>query len=78
MVRNSLSELTDDPLVVKDLHLNDDKPVKHQLQFVPFKIEWGESNITGFGGTGIVEVDRGRGVGALYYLVVCTFPIFFR
>ncbi|KAL3584631.1 hypothetical protein FPOAC2_14411 [Fusarium poae] len=36
MVRNAVSALTDDPLVVEDLHLNDDEPVPHQKQFMPF------------------------------------------
>lgn len=72
MVRNSLSALTDDPLVVQDLHLNDDEPVPHQLQFVPFNEDWGETNTFGFGGTSIVEVDGEAATGALYYLVVST------
>ena len=67
MVRNAVSALTDDPLVVEDLHLNDDG---HQLQFMPFNEEWGETNMFGFGGTGIVEVDPESATGVLYYLVV--------
>lgn len=70
MVRNSLSALTDDPLAVHDLHLNDDEPVPHQKQLVPFNEEWGETNTFGFGGTSIVEVDPQTATGALYYLVV--------
>lgn len=70
MVRNSVSALTDDPLVVHDLHLNDDTPVPHQKQFTPFVEEWGETNMFGFGGTSIVEVDAEAGVGAVYYLIV--------
>ncbi|KAM5349678.1 hypothetical protein ACJ41O_006183 [Fusarium nematophilum] len=69
MVRNSLSALTDDPLVVQDLHLNEDEPVPHQKQFVPFNEDWGETNTFGFGGTSIVETDPDTGTGALYYLV---------
>lgn len=72
MVRNSLSELTDDPLVVHDLNLNDHEPVPHQNQLVPFNEDWGETNTFGFGGTSIVETDAATGIGALYYLVVCT------
>lgn len=71
MVRNALSELTDDPLVVHDLHLNDDEPVPHQRQLMPFREEWGETNTFGFGGTSIVETDPETATGALYYLVVC-------
>ncbi|KAF7563676.1 hypothetical protein G7046_g473 [Stylonectria norvegica] len=69
MVRNSLSTLTDDPLVVHDLHLNDDQPVPHQNQLVPFNEAWGETNTFGFGGTSIVETDAEAGIGALYYLI---------
>ncbi|KAF4122058.1 hypothetical protein GMORB2_7651 [Geosmithia morbida] len=69
MVRDSLSALTDDPLVVEDLHLNDDEPVPHQNQFVPFNEAWGETNRYGFGGTSIVETDAESATGALYYLV---------
>ncbi|KAL7785872.1 hypothetical protein V8C37DRAFT_311453 [Trichoderma ceciliae] len=69
MVRNSVSALTEDPLVVHDLHLNEDKPVPHPKQFTPFVEEWGETNLFGFGGTSIVEVDYERAVGALYYLI---------
>ncbi|KAJ6437228.1 conserved secreted protein [Purpureocillium lavendulum] len=69
MVRNSVSALTMDPLVVHDLHLNDDSPVRHQLQFAPYKEEWGEKNTTGFGGTSIVETDTETGTGAVFFLV---------
>lgn len=67
MVRDSLSLMTDNPLVVVDLHLNDDEPVRHQKQFVPFNAEWGEDNTFGFGGTSLVETAGGK--GALFYLV---------
>ncbi|KAM0245896.1 hypothetical protein ACHAP5_005046 [Fusarium lateritium] len=69
MVRNAVSALTDDPLVVEDLHLNDDEPVPHQKQLMPFNEEWGETNTFGFGGTGIVETDPDTATGVLYYLV---------
>ncbi|EKJ71895.1 hypothetical protein FPSE_07898 [Fusarium pseudograminearum CS3096] len=69
MVRNAVSALTDDPLVVEDLHLNDDEPVPHQKQFMPFNEEWGETNTFGFGGTGIAETDPDSATGVLYYLV---------
>lgn len=72
MVRDSLSALTDDALMVHDLHLNDDEPVAHQKQFIPFNETWGETNVFGFGGTSIVEVDEEAGIGAVYYLVVCS------
>lgn len=70
MVRNSVAALAEDPLVVRDLHLNDDEPVPHQRQFTPFEERWGETNLVGFGGTSIVEVDGEKGVGAVYYLIV--------
>ncbi|KAL5085863.1 hypothetical protein Trisim1_009933 [Trichoderma cf. simile WF8] len=70
MVRNSVAVLTDDPLVVRFVHLNGDEPVAHPLQFTPFEERWGETNLFGFGGTSIVEVDGyGEGVGAVYYLI---------
>ncbi|KAI1208215.1 uncharacterized protein F4807DRAFT_156496 [Annulohypoxylon truncatum] len=67
MVRDSLSLTTDDPLLVVDLHLNDDSPVRHQQQFVPFNASWGEDNTYGFGGTSLVETANGA--GAVFYLV---------
>ncbi|KAI2633101.1 hypothetical protein GGS26DRAFT_66829 [Hypomontagnella submonticulosa] len=67
MVRDSVSLMTENPLVVKDLHLNSDKPVAHQLQFVPFNEAWGETNLYGFGGTSLVETANGA--GAVFYLV---------
>lgn len=73
MVRNAVSALTDDPLVVDDLHLNDDEPVPHQKQFMPFNEEWGETNTFGFGGTGIAETDPDSATGVLYYLVVSKY-----
>lgn len=72
MVRDSISLLTEDPLKVVDLNLNDDQPVPHQNQFVPFNPDWGETNTFGFGGTSLCEVDTESGVGAVYYLVVST------
>jgi hypothetical protein len=72
MVRDSVSRLTDDPLTVVDLNLNDDSPVPHQLQFVPFSAAWGETNLYGFGGTSLCETDAASSTGALYYLVVRT------
>ncbi|OTB01875.1 hypothetical protein M426DRAFT_323106 [Hypoxylon sp. CI-4A] len=67
MVRDAVSLMTENPLVVQDLHLNDDSPVPHQLQFVPFNELWGENNTFGFGGTSLVETADGA--GAVYYLV---------
>jgi hypothetical protein len=70
MVRDSVSALTDNPLVVHDLFLNIDSPVPHQKQFVPFEKKWGEDNLVGFGGTSLVETDYANATGAVYYLVV--------
>ncbi|KAI1403956.1 hypothetical protein F4819DRAFT_186187 [Hypoxylon fuscum] len=67
LVRDSVSLMTGDPLVVEDLHLNDDSPVRHQLQFVPFNADWNETNTFGFGGTSLVETANGA--GAVFYLV---------
>ncbi|OTB10067.1 hypothetical protein K445DRAFT_78519 [Daldinia sp. EC12] len=67
MVRDAVSLMTDDPLVVVDMHLNDDTPVRHQLQFVPFNTAWGEDNTYGFGGTSLFETADGA--GGLFYLV---------
>lgn len=71
MVRDSVSLLTDDPLTVVDLNLNDDCPVPHQNQLIPFNEEWGETNQFGFGGTSFCETDAENATAALYYLVVC-------
>lgn len=70
LVRDSVSLMTGDPLVVEDLHLNDDSPVRHQLQFVPFNADWNETNTFGFGGTSLVETANGA--GAVFYLVVSS------
>ncbi|KAJ9144262.1 Conserved secreted protein [Pleurostoma richardsiae] len=69
MVRDSISALTDNPLVVHDLNLNDDYPVPHQLQFVPFNPEWGETMFYSFGGMSLVETDAATATGAAYCLV---------
>lgn len=69
MVRDSVSLLTDDPLTVVDLNLNDDCPVPHQNQLIPFNEEWGETNQYGFGGTSLCETDEESATAALYYLV---------
>lgn len=70
MVRNSISAATDSALIVHDLNLNDDSPVPHQLQFMPYNTCWGEDNTFGFGGTSLVETNYDRAEGALFYLVV--------
>jgi hypothetical protein len=57
MVRDSISAMTGNPLIVHDLFLNSDSPVPHQKQFVPFNASWNEKNTFGFGGTSLVEVD---------------------
>ncbi|ORY61774.1 uncharacterized protein BCR38DRAFT_348580 [Pseudomassariella vexata] len=67
MVRDSISECTNDPLRVHDLHLNADG---RQKQFIPFNSSWGETNLHGFGGTSLVETDKETATGAVYYLVV--------
>lgn len=70
MVRNSVSALGANPLRVHDLNLNDDAPVPHQRQLVPWEARWGETQTFGFGGTSIVETDGAAETGALYYLIV--------
>jgi len=72
MVRNSISAATDNALIVHDLHLNDDSPVPHQLQFVPYNPRWGEDKTFGFGGTSLVETFYDKAEGALFYLVVSS------
>ncbi|KAL3963177.1 hypothetical protein ACCO45_000181, partial [Purpureocillium lilacinum] len=62
MVRNSVSRLGPDPLVVHDLNLNERQ---RQNQFAQWKEEWGETNTTGFGGTSIVETDPQAGRSCL-------------
>lgn len=74
MVRDSVSALGNNPLVVHDLNLNNDSPVKHPNQFVPFNSNWGESNTVGFGGTSLVETDYNSATAALYYLIVSSYP----
>jgi hypothetical protein len=70
MVRGSVSQMTDNPLTVYDLNLNDQSPVPHQLQFIPFNSSWGEDDTYGFGGTSLIEIDSTTASGAIFYLVV--------
>jgi hypothetical protein len=70
MVRDSVSALGANPLVVHDLNLNSDSPVRHPNQLVPFNAAWGETNTVGFGGTSLVETDYDTATAALYYLIV--------
>lgn len=70
MVRNAISAVTDNALIVHDLNLNDDSPIPHQNQFVPFNPAWGENNQIGFGGTSLVETNSETAEAALFYLVV--------
>lgn len=70
MVRDSVAALGNDPLVVHDMNLNNDSPVAHPQQFVPWISWWGETQQTGFGGTSIVETDWDSATGAVYYLIV--------
>lgn len=67
MVRDAVSAMTNDPLVVHDLNLGDNG---RQLQFIPFNSSWGEKYDTGFGGTSLVETNATTGTGAAFYLVV--------
>ncbi|ORY61664.1 uncharacterized protein BCR38DRAFT_396713 [Pseudomassariella vexata] len=69
MVRDAVSVVTGDPLKVHDLNLNKDSPVPHQNQFVPFNTAWGETNMFGFGGTSLCEVDYNSATGVVFYLV---------
>ena len=70
MVRGSVSQMTDDPLKVHDLYLNNNSPVPHPQQFIPFNSSWGEDKTYGFGGTSIVETDSATASGAVFYLIV--------
>lgn len=70
MVRSSISLMTDDPLSVIDLHLNNDDPVPHPLSFFPHNPDWNETGSTAFGGASICEIDEEKELGAIYYLVV--------
>lgn len=70
MVRDSVSLMTDNPLIVHDLNLNSDRPIPHQNQFVPFNASWGETQMYGFGGTSLCETSAAEETGLLFYLVV--------
>jgi hypothetical protein len=74
MVRSSVSLLTDDPLRVVDLNLNDDWPIPHQQPFIPFNEDWGESSRTAFGGASLCETDAETATAAVYILVVRALP----
>ncbi|KAI1499959.1 hypothetical protein F5X99DRAFT_430164 [Biscogniauxia marginata] len=69
MARDSISRMTDNPLLVDDLHvkITDNGDAPHQQQFVPYNESWVETNSYGFGGTSLVESSDG--VGAMFYLV---------
>ncbi|KAI1280248.1 hypothetical protein F5Y07DRAFT_396402 [Xylaria sp. FL0933] len=67
IVRDTVTLMGGNPLLIEDYHLNGDTPVPHPLQFIPFNEAWGETNTYGFGGTSICETTSG--VGAVYYLV---------
>ncbi|GKT52338.1 uncharacterized protein ColSpa_12519 [Colletotrichum spaethianum] len=66
MVRDAVSAVTSDPLLVHDLNMGDNQ---RQKQFIPFNASWGERFDTGFGGTSLVETDAATGTGAVFYLV---------
>ena len=68
MVRNTISLLTDDVLKPYDLYVDDTQPVPRPRQFFEFVKEWGEHQLTGFGGTSICATDEKT--GAVYYAVV--------
>ncbi|KAF2666812.1 hypothetical protein BT63DRAFT_404016 [Microthyrium microscopicum] len=68
-VRDSISQSTSNPLKVHDLHLNDNTPVPHQNQFVPYDKSFGEAVDTGFGGTSLCETNATAGEAAFFYLV---------
>lgn len=70
MVRDSISTATDNPLKVHDLNLNDQTPVAHQNQFVPFNPAWGETSSWGFGGTSICQTSRKNKEAIIFYLRV--------
>lgn len=70
LVRDSVALMTDDPLKIHDLNLNNDMPIAHPNQFVPFNPLWGETNEYGFGGTSLVETDYDAAEGAIFYLIV--------
>ncbi|KAH8705829.1 hypothetical protein BGW36DRAFT_422367 [Talaromyces proteolyticus] len=67
MVRDSIAECTDNALRVNFTQLNEDTPVAHPKQFVPYNEAWGESITTGFGGTSLCPVDEENSL--LFFLV---------
>ncbi|GJC79915.1 hypothetical protein ColLi_02753 [Colletotrichum liriopes] len=66
MVRDAVSAMTGDPLLVHDLNLGGNQ---RQRQLIPFNTSWGERFDTGFGGTSLVETNAAAGTGAVFYLV---------
>ncbi|TDZ37098.1 hypothetical protein CTRI78_v011172 [Colletotrichum trifolii] len=66
MVRDAISALTNDLLIVHDLNLGDNG---RQRQLVPFNSSWGEKFDTGFGGTSLVETNPDTATAAVFYLV---------
>lgn len=72
LVRDSVSLTTDSALKVHDLNLNNDSPVPHQNQFIPFNAAWGETSAYGFGGTSLCETDYDASEAAVFYVVVST------
>ncbi|KXH42985.1 hypothetical protein CSIM01_01739 [Colletotrichum simmondsii] len=66
MVRDAVSVMTKNPLVVHDLNLGENG---RQKQFIPFNSSWGEKVDTGFGGTSLVETNAETRTGAVFYLV---------
>ncbi|KAI0813569.1 hypothetical protein GGR55DRAFT_676501 [Xylaria sp. FL0064] len=59
IVRDTVTLMGSNPLLIQDYHLNGDTPVPHPLQFIPFNEAWGETNTYGFGGTSICETASG-------------------
>jgi hypothetical protein len=72
MVRDSLSQMTPNPLKTQDLNLNGNSPVAYQNQFVPFNSSWGEDQSYGFGGTSLCSTFDFPyyGNAAVFYVVV--------
>ncbi|KAL1845035.1 hypothetical protein VTK73DRAFT_1300 [Phialemonium thermophilum] len=70
MVRNSIARLTPDPLKVVDLHLNNDTPVCHPLQFLRANPAWNETENYFFGVSSLLETDnRNSATAAMFYLI---------
>jgi hypothetical protein len=78
MVRDAVSMMTPNALKTHDLNLNQDSPVAHQNQLVPFNSSWGEDQSYGFGGTSLCSTFDFPyyGTAALFYVIVCFSSVF--